>query len=56
MYWSDHGNKTIRRANLDGSGMEVLISSGLYSPSSLALSIVPTEIQRNYIPVVQFSE
>jgi sugar lactone lactonase YvrE len=32
MYWADSGNDRIRRANLDGSGMEDLVTSGMASP------------------------
>ena len=44
MYWTDWGTQTIRRANLDGSQVEDLVSTGLYfsglaRPHSLALDV-----------------
>ena len=44
MYWTDWGTETIRRANLDGSQVEDLVSTGLYfsglaRPHSLALDV-----------------
>jgi len=56
MYWSDHGSHTISRANLDGSETEILINAGLYTPSGLALSIAAPEIQRSYVPLIQYSD
>ena len=37
MYWTDSGTDKIQRANLDGSGVEDLVTSGLRSPRALAL-------------------
>ncbi len=44
IYWTDWGTQTIRRANLDGSQVEDLVSTGLYfsglaRPHSLALDV-----------------
>ena len=48
MYWTDSGREMyrmesgtekIQRSNLDGSGVETLVASGLHSPSGLALDI-----------------
>ena len=38
MYWANDWTSTIRRANLDGSGVETLVS-GLESPQGIALDI-----------------
>ena len=40
MYWTDRGTAKIQRANLDGSGVEELLTSavGLENPSGLALA------------------
>ena len=40
MYWTDWGTSTIQRANLDGSGVEDLVTSGLHHPEDLALDVV----------------
>ena len=37
MYWTDWGTDTIRRANLDGSGVEDLVTTGLVDPWGIAL-------------------
>ena len=37
MYWVDAGTSKIQRANLDGSAVEDLVTSGLSHPSGLAL-------------------
>ena len=39
MYWGDKNNKTIRRANLDGSSMEDLVIVGINEPCGLALDV-----------------
>ena len=39
MYWTDTGTRKIWRADLDGSRVESLISSGLISPVGLALDV-----------------
>ena len=39
MYWTDEGAKKIQRANLDGSQVEDLVTTGLDSPSGLALDV-----------------
>lgn len=39
MYWNDSAARTIRRANLDGSSVETLVSSGLVYALGLALDL-----------------
>ncbi len=39
MYWTDWGTDKIHRANLDGSQVETLISTGLDIPEGLALDV-----------------
>ena len=39
LYWTDWGTDKIQRANLDGSGVEDLVTSGLEGPNSLALDM-----------------
>ena len=41
MYWTDSGERKIQRANLDGSGVEDLVTSefGLLNPVSIALDL-----------------
>ncbi|MHC4477029.1 MAG: NHL repeat-containing protein [Planctomycetota bacterium] len=39
MYWTDDGADRIRRANVDGSGIEDLVTTGLSSPAHIALDI-----------------
>ena len=39
MYWTDPGTSKIQRANLDGSNIENLITTGLDSPTGIALDI-----------------
>ena len=39
MYWTDTGTDKIQRANLDGSGVEDLVTTGLLGPSGLALDL-----------------
>ena len=39
MYWTDYDAAKIQRANLDGSGVEDLVTSGLSLPGSLALAL-----------------
>ena len=39
MYWTDWETDKIQRANLDGSQIEDLVTTGLDSPSSLALDV-----------------
>ncbi len=39
MYWTDSGTDTIERANLDGSGQEALVTSGLITPNAIALAV-----------------
>ena len=43
MYWADFERGTLRRANLDGSQQEILLS-GLSGPLSLALQTGPTPV------------
>ena len=39
LYWADFGTDKIQRANLDGSGVEDLVTSGLGDPYGLALDV-----------------
>ena len=39
MYWTDYGTEKIQRANLDGSNVEDLITTGLTSPFGIALDV-----------------
>ena len=39
MYWVDWGTDKIQRANLDGSQVEDLVTSGWGSPTGLALDL-----------------
>ena len=39
IYWTDWGTDKIQRANLDGSQVEDLITTGLSSPSGIALDV-----------------
>ena len=39
LYWTDVGTNKIQRSNLDGSGVEDLVTTGLKSPFSLALDV-----------------
>ena len=39
MYWTDGGTDKIQRANLDGSVVEDLVTSGLQFPARIALDV-----------------
>ena len=39
MYWTDYSASKIQRANLDGSGVEDLVTSGLSNPFGIALDV-----------------
>ena len=39
LYWTDWGTDKIQRSNLDGSGVEDLVTTGLESPVGLALDV-----------------
>ena len=39
LYWTDYGTDKIQCANLDGSGVEELVSSGLMAPDGIALDV-----------------
>ena len=39
MYWTDWGTDKIQRSNLDGSGVEDLVTTGLAAPSGIALDV-----------------
>ena len=39
MYWTDRGTDKIQRSNLDGSGVEDLVTTGLESPARIALDV-----------------
>ena len=40
MYWVDPGAGKIQRANLDGTGVEDLVTAGLTAPNDIALDPV----------------
>ncbi len=39
LYWTDWGTDKIQRSNLDGSGVEDLVTTGLESPDRIALDV-----------------
>ena len=39
LYWADSGTSKIQRSNLDGSGVEDLVTTGLNFPAGLALDV-----------------
>ena len=39
MYWAENGTRRLRRANLDGTGAEDLITTGLLGPSDIELDL-----------------
>ena len=39
IYWIEDGVRAIRRANLDGSGVEDFVTSGMESPERIALDV-----------------
>jgi sugar lactone lactonase YvrE len=39
LYWADNGTRSIRRANLDGSGAEDVITTGPLGPSDIELDL-----------------
>jgi hypothetical protein len=39
MCWTDHGANKIQRANLDGSNVEDLVTTGLSAPNVIALDV-----------------
>ena len=39
MYWAENGTRRIRRANLDGSGAQDLITTGVLGPSDIELDL-----------------
>ena len=39
IYWTDSGTDKIQRSNLDGSGVEDLVTTGLESPDRIALDV-----------------
>ena len=39
LYWADGGTVKIQRSNLDGSGVEDLVTTGLAAPSDIALDV-----------------
>ncbi len=39
MYWTDGGTRKIQRSNLDGSGVEDLVTTGLSGPEGIALDV-----------------
>ena len=44
MYWCDGGANTVNRANLDGSGSEVVVSGGLSTPDGMTIDPVNEKI------------
>ena len=42
LYWTDYGTDKIQRTDLDGSGVDDLVSSGLTDPVNIALGWVPS--------------
>ena len=44
LYWVDHRADKIQRANLDGSGLEDVIDSGLSRPEGIALDVLARKI------------
>ena len=44
MYWTDLGTGKIQRANLDGSGMEDLVTTGVIEPVRIALDVLARKI------------
>ena len=41
MYWADPGSSKVQRANLDGTGLEDLVTTGLDVPLGIALDVSP---------------
>ncbi len=39
MYWMDRGTDKIQRSNLDGSGVEDLVTTNLAAPVGIALDV-----------------
>jgi hypothetical protein len=39
MYWTDLGNHTIQRVNLNGTGLEGLVTTGLIAPRGIAVDV-----------------
>jgi hypothetical protein len=39
MYWTDLGNHTIQRVNLNGTGLEGLVTTGLIAPGGIAVDV-----------------
>ena len=39
MYWTDLGTEKIQRANLDGSNVEDLVTTGVVRPAGIALDV-----------------
>ncbi len=42
MYWADSDTEKIQRANLDGSSVEDLVTTGLWHPNGIALEQRPS--------------
>lgn len=43
MYWIDADTDKIQRANLDGTNVEDIITTGLLDPTSIALALVTND-------------
>ena len=44
MYWTDNGTDKIQRANLDGSNVEDLVTTGLSNPRGIALDLINSKM------------
>jgi hypothetical protein len=50
MYWSDQGTAKVQRANLDGTGVQDLITTGLVNPVGIALDLAVGGLVRGFQP------
>jgi hypothetical protein len=55
MYWADAGAHKIQRANLDGSKVEDLISTGLGAPWGIALDVAGARCTGRTLAPTRFS-
>ena len=49
MYWTDQDTEKIQRSNLDGSGVEDLVTIGLLEPYGIALYFMPVEVGKDLV-------
>ena len=49
MYWTDWKTGKIQRSNLDGSGVETLVTTGLKYPDGIALDSAPVEAGKDSV-------